>query len=90
MTNRQKLFACFVLDMPELVEYLFKATRNSEEGKDTFGKFLEGRGLSCNRHPTMKCPQRPQQFPKRLLFEVGPFNVDAVDVWSQVEEILVW
>ena len=99
MTDGEEVSACLVFDASILVENLFEATRNGMERKDSFGKFLEARIknarmiiilLSDNVHPCMKCSKCSKQFPKCLFFEVSAFNTNAMDFFSEVEEVLLW
>ena len=38
----------------------------------------------------MKGTQNPKQFPNRLFFEVSSFDTNTMDVFSQIEEVLLW
>ena len=90
--NRQKFAACFVLDATEFVEHLLQTSRNRAESKDAFGKFFEGRVeddgvaffvvLSNDFYPSVKGSEHSQKFPNRLLFQIGSFYANAMNLFS--------
>ena len=73
------------------------------EGEDTFGKLLESpfsvpplgkcialaRFVADDLYPGVKGAQGSEELPHRFLFKIGSFDADAVDVVSQVEEVLL-